>query len=626
MLVGSPNVGKSLIFHALTGKYATVSNYPGTTVDITRGKIKGADFSLIDTPGMYSFIAITEEEKVARRILFDRPDLVIHVVDAKNIERMLPFTLQLIEASFNVILVLNAMDEAERLGIEIDAESLEAKLGIPVVKTIATQKKGIDRLRELIKTNKFKNPEKEVIKLNSDFEERIEKVSKLIEKEYPISKRMLSILALAGDSDTIEMLRNESNFDEIKRLLETGVKSYEIFKKIQDQANEYLEGIVKRREYERGGLRERITELSINPYFSFPMALLSLYMIYLFAGVLGAQILVDLIETAYEDYINVPLNNFLTAYVENYWLRELIGGEYGVVTLGIRYAVAIIFPIVTTFFIAFSILEDSGYLPRLAALLDTAFKKIGLSGRAVIPLLLGLGCGTMATIVTRTLETRKERVIATLMLAVGIPCSAQLGVMMGIAPDFLALLMWISIISVVMLAVGKAASKTLKGEASLFFIELPPLRVPNLSNVVFKTVTRLEWYFKEVMPIFVLVSVVIWIGRLTKVFDLVVDALAYPSQLIGLPKEAGLILLYGFFRRDYGAAGLFDLAAKGLMSYSQIIVAMVTLTLFVPCVAQFGVMCKERGLKTGLAIFFIAISIAFSVGYLTNVLLNFMYR
>lgn len=622
VLVGSPNVGKSLIFHALTGKYATVSNYPGTTVDITKGKIRGTDFSLIDTPGMYSLIAITEEEKVAKRILFESPDIVVHVVDAKNIERMLPFTLQLIEASFNVILVLNAMDEAERLGMEIDAEKLGIRLGIPVVKTIATQKKGIDKLRQLIKSNGINRGRKEVIKLTSEFEDRISRISELIEGNHPISRRMLSILALAGDSETLKMLEKERKFDEIKSLLETGVRSYEIFKQIQDLANEYLDGVVTRKEHEEGGWRDRITSLSINPYFSFPMALLSLFMIYLFAGVLGAQLLVDLIESAYENYINVPLNDFLSAYVESYWLRELVGGEYGVVTLGIRYAVAIILPIVTTFFIAFSILEDSGYLPRLAALLDVAFKKIGLSGRAVIPLLLGLGCGTMATIVTRTLETRREKVIATLMLAVGIPCSAQLGVMMGIAPDFFALLVWISVISVVMLVVGKAASTALGGEASLFFIELPPLRVPNLSNVFFKTITRLEWYFKEVMPIFVLVSVVIWLGRLTKVFDLVVGVLGYPSQLIGLPREAGLILLYGFFRRDYGAAGLFDLTSKGIFEYSQIIVAMVTLTLFVPCVAQFSVMCKERGLKTGLAIFFIAIGIAFGVGYIINILLN----
>ncbi len=627
VLVGSPNVGKSLIFHNLTGKYATVSNYPGTTVDITKGTIKGTDYTLIDTPGMYSFIAITEEERVARKILFDKPDLVIHVVDAKNLERMLPFTLQLIEAGFNTVLVLNAMDEAERLGIEIDAKELEKRLGIPVIKTIATQKKGIDELKKIVKDNAFEKlekSEKDLIKLNPTIVEMVKDVSKLIEGEYPISKKMISILALAGDSETLKMLRKERNFEKINEIAGKTSKSYEIFKQIQDSANDILKGVVGQKEVKKGSLRDKISELSINPYFSFPMALFSLYMIYLFAGVLGAQILVDIIETSYERHINVPLNTFLTENVGNYWIRELIGGEYGVITLGIRYAIAIIFPIVTTFFIAFSILEDSGYLPRLAALLDVAFKRIGLSGRAVIPLLLGLGCGTMATIVTRTLETKKEKVITTLLLAVGIPCSAQLGVMMGLAPDFFALLIWISIISVVMLIVGKVASKTVKGEDPLFFIELPPLRVPNASNVFFKTVTRLEWYFKEVMPIFILVSIVIWIGRITTIFDLVVGVLAFPSKLIGLPGEAGLILLYGFFRRDYGAAGLFDLINKGLLTYSQTIVAMVTLTLFVPCVAQFGVMCKERGLKTGLGIFFIAISIAFSVGYLTNILLNFI--
>jgi ferrous iron transport protein B len=400
--------------------------------------------------------------------------------------------------------------------------------------------------------------------------------------------------------------------------------SYEIFLQIQKNANQILEGVVSEKRIEKGSLRDKITDLSTNPYISFPMAILSLYMIYLFAGVLGAQILVDYIETSYEIYINEPLNSFLYEHVPNYWLRELIGGEYGVVTLGIRYAIAIIFPIVTTFFIAFSILEDSGYLPRLAALLDVAFKKIGLSGRSVIPLLLGLGCGTMATIVTRTLESKKERIIATLMLAVGIPCSAQLGVMLGIVPDFRALLIWLGIISGVLILIGTAASKVIPGSSPLFFMELPPLRIPNAGNVFYKTLARLEWYFKEVMPIFVLISVVIWIGRITTVFDLVVEMLSVPSVAIGLPKEGGLILLYGFFRRDYGAAGLYDLISQGILSYSQTVIAMVTLTLFVPCVAQFSMMCKERGLKTGVAIFVIAISLAFSVGYLTGILLNYV--
>jgi ferrous iron transport protein B len=292
------------------------------------------------------------------------------------------------------------------------------------------------------------------------------------------------------------------------------------------------------------------------------------------------------------------------------------------VTLGLRYAIAIILPIVGTFFFIFSIIEDSGYLPRLAMLLDRALKPIGLGGKAVIPLVLGLGCGTMATIVTRVLETRREKILATLILAVGIPCSTQLGVTMSIAPSFGALLIWFMVVSGVTLSISLLASKLIHDSIPFFFMEVPPLRIPNIENVVTKTATRLEWYFKEVLPIFILASIFIWAGRITGLFDVAISAIAFPSVLIGLPEEAAIIFLFGFFRRDYGAAGLFDLASRGLLNYPQIIVAMVTLTLFAPCIAQFLVMLKERGLKIGIIIFATAIALAFGIGYLTHATLG----
>ncbi|AGK60986.1 ferrous iron transporter FeoB [Archaeoglobus sulfaticallidus PM70-1] len=617
MLVGNPNVGKSLIFQHLTGKYATVSNYPGTTVDITVAKLKGSNKTLIDTPGMYSLVAITEEERVAKKILLEGADIVVHVVDAKNLKRMLPFTIQLIEAGFNTILVLNAIDEAEKLGMEIDSKLLSERLGIPVVKTIATQKMGIDELKKAIFN--YRSDKKEIIKLNS-MDEKLESITRLLDQDYPISKKMIALLILLGDKDTLEMVRGEKNYQKIVEIAKDS-NSYEIFRKIQECSDRLLDGVIAEKEV-AVGWKGRISELSLNPIVSIPMTVLSLYILYLFAGVFGAQFLVELIESSFERYINQPLNMMLNQYIPNYWIRELIGGDYGIITLGLRYAIAIIFPIVTTFFIAFSVLEDSGFLPRMASLLNSTFKKVGLSGRAVIPLLLGLGCGTMATIVTRTLETKKERIIATLLLAVGIPCSAQMGVMMGIAPDFRALMIWITVISLTLIFTATLASRAIEGEDIVFFMEIPPLRMPNFRNIIFKTVTRLEWYFKEVMPIFILISVFIWIGRITGVFDLLVNALAVPSTLIGLPSQAGLILLYGFFRRDYGAAGLYDLVNKGIFSYNQVIVAMVTLTLFVPCIAQFSVMCKERGLKSGIGIFIISLTVAFAVGYLTNLALG----
>ncbi len=630
VLVGSPNVGKSLIFYHLTGKYATVSNYPGTSVDVTTGKMKGLDATLIDTPGMYSFLTITEEERVAKKILFEtNPEVVVHVIDAKNIERMLPLTLQLIDACFNTVLVLNAMDDAERLGIRINVKLLEERLGIPVVATVATEKKGIGELRKII-ASAIQNPrrKRKLLKFNSWIEKYTTEIASSLKKEYPVSKDFLALLLLMGDQDALEMVKNEEKYDEIVEIVETAKDqlphsiSYEIASQIQKRTNELLEGVIEVETPEKGSFRDRLSELSLHPLFAIPMAIGALFMLYLFAGVIGAQVLVDLIETAFERYINTPLNEFLEAYVPYYWLRELIGGEFGVVTLGLRYAIAIVLPIVTAFFFIFSIIEDSGYLPRLAMLLDRAFKTVGLSGRAAIPLVLGLGCGTMATIVTRVLESRKERIIATIMLAIGIPCSTQLGVTMSVAPDFWAVLLWFTIVSSVTLFTAFLASKLIHEPSPIFFMEIPPLRMPNMGNVITKTLTRLEWYFKEVLPIFIIASVLIWFGRMIGLFDLVVSAMAFPTRLIGLPEEAAIVFIFGFFRRDYGAAGLYDLVSRGLLSHTQIIVAMVTLTLFVPCVAQFLVMIKERGLKLAILIFMISMTVAFGVGYITNVILT----
>ncbi len=325
-------------------------------------------------------------------------------------------------------------------------------------------------------------------------------------------------------------------------------------REIYENADKLLDGVLEERVVDKG-IARKIGELSLNPLFGIPLALLSLAFIYLLAGYIGAQILVDFVETWFEESINTAVNSFLEQNIPNYWLRELIGGEYGVITLGLRYAIAIIFPIVTTFFLAFSILEDSGILPRTAYLLDGIFKKIGMSGRAVIPLLLGTGCGTMAVIVTRILETWRERVIATVLLAVGIPCSAQLGVMLGIAPDFKALLIWIGVVTAVLLVTGFVASRVLPGQKPVFFMEIPPVRIPKIENIFYKTVSRLEWYFKEVLPVFILISVLIWVGRITTVFDLIVAALSLPVTAIGLPSEVSEVFLYGFSEETMALLG-----------------------------------------------------------------------
>ena len=306
-------------------------------------------------------------------------------------------------------------------------------------------------------------------------------------------------------------------------------------------------------------------------------------------------------------------------------IRGLFVGEYGIITLGVRYAVALILPIVTTFFIAFAIIEDTGYLPRLALLIDRMFKRIGLTGRAVIPMVLGLGCDTMATMVTRTLPTKRERIIATILLALAVPCSAQLGVILALLEgNSPGLWIWLGMIGMIFLLVGFLSSMVLPGEAPSFYMEIPPLRLPILSNVLIKTYSRVKWYFTEVFPMFILASALIWFGQLTGLFNMLVKLLQYPIRWIGLPDRAAVAFLFGFFRRDYGVAGLYDIKKAGLFSGNQLVVACVTLTLFLPCIAQFLMNVKERGLKTGLAISAFILVFSFSVGFLVNLVLNIL--
>ncbi len=641
-IVGNPNVGKSVLFNALTGAYVTVSNYPGTTVGVSRGKgnLGGTDAGIVDTPGMYGLLPITEEERIARRILLEeKPDVVVHVVDTKNLERMLPMTLQLIQAGLPVILDLNLMDEAERLGVQVDIAALESALGIPVVTTALALGHGVKQIKEQIAAYLNRSPadnpphtSQTTIRYHPIIEDALTEIEVLLKGEYQMNRRMIALLLLQDDAEMISLVREQEGerMDEILRVASVARSrfsqplTYIMARRQREVAQQILQPILTLPERRISGFAERLSEAMMNPWSGLPILALSLFLMYEFVGVLGAQTLVDFLEeVVFGAHINPWVNQTLETFIPWSPLRELFGGQYGIITLGVRYAVAIILPIVGTFFIAFSIIEDSGYLPRLAMLIDRVFKKIGLNGRAVIPMVLGFGCDTMATIVTRTLETRRERVLSTFLLALAIPCSAQLGVMLGLLagrPDLLGL--WATIVAGVFLLVGFLAAKLMPGEQPTFYMELPPLRLPTFTNVLVKTYTRMEWYFREVFPVFILASLFIWLGQLTGLFDLVINLLEPIVRWAGLPDETAVAFLFGFFRRDYGAAGLYDL--RNIMSGSQLLVATTTLTLFVPCIAQFSVTLKERGWKTALAITAFIFPFAFLVGGLLSRFLDLL--
>jgi ferrous iron transport protein B len=629
-LAGNPNVGKSAIFSLLTGRYVTVSNYPGTTVELVTGNatIDKKRFYIIDTPGVNSLVPMSEDEKVTRDILLEEGVVsVVQVADEKNIKRSLSLTLQFIEMGLPLVLDLNMKDESLSRGIEIEEEKLKSILEIDVVSTIAVQKKGVDSLRKAIVSPKV-SPFR--FSYDANIEEYISKIGDLL-PETVISKRSISIMILSGDKTLKEWLHKKLDEEEIKKiedLRDTLSAQYNlplnvvISKQRLKIVNEIIEKIFIKVPVKKLKFTSFIEKLTIHPLWGFPVLFLVLFGMYEFVGNFGAGTLVDFIEEiVFGEYLNPLAQRIVTALIPITLLQELLVGPYGIITMAITYAIAIILPITATFFIAFAVLEDSGYLPRLAAMLNKVFRAIGLNGKAVLPMVLGLGCDTMATLTARILDTRKERLIVTILLALGVPCSAQLGVILGMfgKQPFSAMLIWGGVVVTVMIFVGFIAARILPGQESDFILEIPPMRMPQISNVLIKTMSRIEWYLKEAVPLFVLGTLILFVADKIGILPFIETA-ASPVivNFLGLPAKATESFIIGFLRRDYGAAGLFSLQEQGLLNTEQVVVGLTTITLFIPCIANLFVIMKERGLKAAVGISFFVFPFSILVGGLLH--------
>jgi small GTP-binding protein len=324
-------------------------------------------------------------------------------------------------------------------------------------------------------------------------------------------------------------------------------------------------------------------------------------------------------------HINRGLYRLCADHVPWAFVRDLVVGPYGILTMALTYAIAIVLPIVAMFFIVFSVMEDSGYLPRLAVMVNRLFKPLGLNGKAVLPMILGLGCDTMATLTTRILETRKERLLVTLLLALGIPCSAQLGVVLGMLAGVgpAAALWWLGAVAGTMLLVGFLAARVLPGAPSDFIMEIPPLRRPHLGNLLAKTGARISWYLREAVPLFILGTLILFtLDRLDALGAVQRAGEPVVMRWLGLPRETAEAFLIGFLRRDFAATKLYELATRGALDTVQVVVSMVTITLFIPCVANVIVIAKERGVGVAVALFAFIFPVAFLVGGLVNRLMR----
>jgi ferrous iron transport protein B len=634
VLIGNPNVGKSVIFHILTGKYVTVSNYPGTTIEITRGlgKIGSDEITFIDTPGINGFVPNSEDEQVTRDILLnEKVTTVLQVGDAKNLRRVLTLSLQLSEMNIPFVLNLNMMDELQESGLTIDTELIKKKIGVPVITTVAVRRVGTHQIRKSLP-----NAKKSTWKISYPplVEKAISEISVLIESP-PVAKRAMALLLLMEDESLqtwVHQNMSPSAIENMRAIISTVEKklgmpiSYVVAQTRFRHVDKLSDMAIKKDRSMPSRLPAYIDGIVSHPLWGLPILLGSLAVLYLTVGVFGAQIMVDFIETIlFGQFINPAAVWLFKTLVPVTLIQDLFVGNYGIITMALTYGFAIVLPIVTTFFFVFSLFEDSGYLSRIALMLNRTFRLIGLNGKAVLPMILGLGCDTMASLSTRILETKKERRIAIFLLALGVPCSAQLGVILGMTAllPWYATLLWIMVVILVMITVGSLSSRILPGDISDFILELPPLRLPLFANIVVKTISRVEWYVKELIPVFILGTLILFFLDKMNILPFIINvASPIVHDFLGLPAETAEAFLIGFLRRDYGAAGLFNLARGGELTGNQVLISIVTITLFMPCIANLLVIIKELGLRIAFIISIIILPIAFLIGGLLNLILN----
>jgi len=570
--MGNPNVGKSVIFSRLTGLHVTASNYAGTTVSYTKGYIKLSKkekAELIDVPGTYTLNPTNEAESVAVKML-EQGDVVINVIDATNLERNLLLTMQLIAYKKPMIIVLNMWDETKHQGIEINLDYLEKILKIPIIPTCAISGEGIKKVVESIKKAT---------------------VSNFINRKF-------------------SKLDNHYIWDKIG----------EIIPKIQVLYHHHHTFL------------QRLNEMSIKPGTGIPFAFLILYLSFVVVRFIGE----GLISYVFDPFFNKVITPLLMqlssvmspdSLIHKILIGNLINGEidyfqsFGMLSSGLYVPLAAVFPYILAFYLILTILEDSGYLPRLAVLMDSLFHKIGLHGYAIIPTLLGLGCNVPAIMSTRILESKKERFIACTLISIAVPCASLQAMIMNILGKFgfQYVLAIYFVLFIVWVLVGLALKRTIKGFAPEILIEIPPYRFPPISILLKKIYFRIKGFLMEAVPIVLIGVLVVNLLYVFGVFEFLSNLTApVITHLLGLPRNAVIAVILGFLRKDIAMGMLLPLN----LSLQQLMVSTIVLSMTFPCIATFAVLWKELGIKyTGISVF-IMLVVAILAGSLLNGLLS----
>ena len=633
-LAGNANVGKSVIFNRLTGLHQHIGNWPGKTVEKAEGTLHFKEYTIdiIDLPGIYSLSTFSIEELVSREyIAVERPDLVINVVDASVLERNLFFTLQLMELETPMIMVLNQMDMATKKGIRINHEKLEELLGIPVIPTVAVRGTGVYELLEtsveMIDKGGVKRPE---IEYGEEVEEKIGKLTEKIGKiQFRYPARWTAIKLLEGD-EQVEKEIGENNPEILS-------SSQELAKEIEGIHGHACSTVITSERYEVAGkiarevlqvvpkaripISDRLHTLTTHRISGYPTMIAALlaifYSIFTF-GDYTSELLSDLFygwEPVFENMLGAGI------------ARELI---WGGVMEGLIAGITIALPYIIPFYLILYILEDSGYLSRIAFLMDTLMHKMGLHGKAFIPAMLGFGCNVPACLGCRIMETERERLIAAFVTTL-VPCAAVTAVVLGLVGAFVSVQWALALYVINLLAIfllGRVAFKTLPGEPTALIMEMHDYRIPDLKTVTQETWFRLREFIKIAFPLIIVGSLVI---KLIQILNLIEPIATILSPItvtwLGLPAITGITLIFGVLRKELTLIMLATLLettdfAQILTPIQMIVFALVTM-LYVPCVATIAALVREFGLKRALFITTFEIAFAIFIGGIAFRFLSF---
>lgn len=630
-LVGNPNVGKSVVFNYLTSSYVDVSNYAGTTIEVNIGNLKlsetekhsfGYAFQIIDTPGIYSVSNLHEEEAVTRDYILEA-DLIINVVSALSLGRDLFLTKQLADMGKPMLVLINQYDEAQKHKINVKVKVISQALGLDVELSSATLGEGLEELRTYI-LNFIDNAKFKPGRISKEIDNYCVPYLEMV------FDRASALLIAEADAEVAKS-------NDIVLPVNASSRRKEIYNIRNREVDELVKEAVSEIQF---AWMDKLGDLFLNPVIGSLTAVIVVYtFLFLFLGVFVAGTTVDFLENSIFKAYYEPFMRNLVGSIVPYdsssmastlftdparALGTILVGDYGVLTLTITYLYALLLPLVFGFYLGLAFLEDSGYLPRLAVLVDGVLSSLGMNGRAIIPLILGGGCVTMATVTTRLLSTKKEKLITIALLGLTIPCSAQLGVIQGLLTNiggFLPWLIWGGTLFLVFVLTGLVLNKLVPGECGHFVSDIPPIRLPIFKNLMQKTIQRTKIFMNEAIPAFFIAALVVSVLQVTGILKNIINwAEPIMADVLLLPKEVTLSFILGMIRRDFGAFGLMEIP----LSAAQLVTVCVVLTLFVPCIATVAVMIKEKNLKIAMGIWVSSWILALGIGAILARVLPFI--